>query len=158
MAKVLKTGNHKPQDPLGILAQVGLLTKLRELLQLSLLSQLVLAEAEEFTLCHGEWPNPRHSGTSAVHQVCITWPTSQLQPTMRHLRTYSMTITLNLQEHVRNRIAFHTEMMCDIMYYNQALQQPDAKQFANAVVKEVNGHVDNKHWILVMQDNVPDNA
>ncbi len=36
--------------------------------------------------------------------------------------------------------------MGDIMYYHQALQQPDAKQFANAVVKEVNGHVDNNHW------------
>ncbi len=57
-------GNHKLQDPQGILAQVGLLTKLRELLQLSLLSQLVLAEAEEFALCHGEWPNPSHRGAS----------------------------------------------------------------------------------------------
>jgi hypothetical protein len=35
------------------------------------------------------------------------------------------------------------------MYYDQALQQPDAKQFANAVVKEVNEHVNNKHWMLV---------
>ncbi len=52
---------------------------------------------------------------------------------------------INLQEHMRNPIAFHAEMMGDIMYYNQTLQQPDAKQFANAVVKEINGHVDNKH-------------
>ena len=29
--------------------------------------------------------------------------------------------------------------MGNIMYYHQALQQPDAKQFANAVIKEVNG-------------------
>jgi hypothetical protein len=41
-----------------------LLTKLRELLQLNLWSQLVLAEAEEFALCQGRWPNPHHSGTS----------------------------------------------------------------------------------------------
>jgi hypothetical protein len=40
---------------------------------------------------------------------------------------------------MRNPIAFHAEMMGNIMYYHQALQQPDAKQFANAVVKEVNG-------------------
>ncbi len=40
-------------------------------------------------------------------------------------------------------------MTGDIIYYYQELQQPDAKQFANAIVKEVNGHVDNKHWILV---------
>jgi hypothetical protein len=31
---------------------------------------------------------------------------------------------------------FHAEMMGDIMFYDQALQQPDGKQFANAVVKE----------------------
>jgi hypothetical protein len=37
-------------------------------------------------------------------------------------------------------------MMGDNMYYDQALQQPDAKQVANAIVKEVNGHVDSKHW------------
>jgi hypothetical protein len=56
---------------------------------------------------------------------------------------------LELQEHMQNPIAFHAKMMGDIMYYHQALQQPDAKQFVDAVVKEVNGHVNNKHWELV---------
>ncbi len=92
--KKLQMGNHKPQDPQGILAQVGLVNKLRELLQLSLLSQPELAEVEKFALCQGGWPNPCHSGTSLVHQVCITWPTSQPKPSMRHLRTHSMTITM----------------------------------------------------------------
>jgi hypothetical protein len=45
---------------------------------------------------------------------------------------------LDLQERMQNPIAFHAEMMGDIIYYDQALQQPDAKQFANAVVKEIN--------------------
>jgi hypothetical protein len=45
-------------------------------------------------------------------------------------------------------------MMGDIMHYNQALQQTDAKQFSNAIVNEVNGHVDNKHWILVKQKDI----
>jgi hypothetical protein len=49
-------------------------------------------------------------------------------------------------------------MMSDIMYYDQALQQPDAKQFANAIVKEVNGHVNNKHWTLVKRMDVPKEA
>ncbi len=52
---------------------------------------------------------------------------------------------LDLQQRMQNPIGFHAEMMGDIMYYDQALQQPDAKQFANAVVKEVNGHDNNKH-------------
>jgi len=59
---------------------------------------------------------------------------------------------------MQNPIAFHAEMMGDIMYYDQALQQPDAKQFANAIVKEVNGHVTNKHWTLVKQKDVPKEA
>jgi len=65
---------------------------------------------------------------------------------------------LALQERVRNPIAFHAEMMGDIMYYHQALQQPDAKQFADAVVKEVNGHVDNNHWRLIKREDVPEDA
>jgi hypothetical protein len=43
-----------------------------------------------------------------------------------------------------NPIAFHAEMMGDIMYLQQALKQPNAKEFVQAVIKEVNGHVDSK--------------
>ncbi len=86
--------NHKPRDPQAILALVWLLPKLRELQQLNLQSQPLLAEAEEFALCQGRWPNPHHSGTFLVHQACIIWLTCQLQPLMKHLKTYSMTITL----------------------------------------------------------------
>jgi hypothetical protein len=53
---------------------------------------------------------------------------------------------LDLQEHMRNPIAFHTKMMGDIMYLQQVLRQPDAKEFVQAVVKEVNGHVDSNNW------------
>jgi hypothetical protein len=65
---------------------------------------------------------------------------------------------LELQEHMRNPIAFHAEMMGDIMYLNQALQQSDAKEFVQAVVKEVNGHVDSNNWTLKKRSEVPDNA
>ncbi len=37
-------------------------------------------------------------------------------------------------------------MMGDIMYLQQALKQPDAKEFVQAVIKEVNGHVDSNNW------------
>ncbi len=40
---------------------------------------------------------------------------------------------------------------------NQALQQPDANQFVEAVIAEVNGHVDNKHWQLTKRSKVPPN-
>ncbi len=65
---------------------------------------------------------------------------------------------LELQECMRNPIAFHAEMMGDIMYLQQALRQQDSKLFVNAVIKEVNGHVDNKNWELVHRDSVPEDA
>jgi hypothetical protein len=37
---------------------------------------------------------------------------------------------LQLQEGMRNPIAFHAEMIVDIMYLQQALRQPDAKEFS----------------------------
>ncbi len=65
---------------------------------------------------------------------------------------------LKLQECMRNPIAFHAKMMGDVMYFQQALQQPDAEHFIKAVIKEVNGHIDNNHWALVKQDRVPDDV
>ncbi len=49
---------------------------------------------------------------------------------------------LQLQEQMRNPVAFHAEMMGDIMYLQQVLRQPDTKEFVQAIIKEINGHVD----------------
>jgi hypothetical protein len=62
---------------------------------------------------------------------------------------------LNLQDHMCHPIAFLVEMMGDIMYLHQALRQPDAREFMEAVIKEVNGHIDNDHWKLVPRTKVP---
>ena len=55
-------------------------------------------------------------------------------------------------------IAFHAEMVGDIMYLNQALRQPDAKEFVTAEVREINGHVNNNNWELVPRDTVPEDT
>jgi hypothetical protein len=55
---------------------------------------------------------------------------------------------LQLQERMRNPIALNAEMMGDIMYLQQALKQPDAKELVQAIIKEVNGHVDSNNWML----------
>jgi hypothetical protein len=65
---------------------------------------------------------------------------------------------LDLQERMKNPIVFHAEMVGDIMYLQQALRQLDAKQFVDAIVKEVNRHVENGHWDLVPRDTVPKDA
>jgi hypothetical protein len=66
---------------------------------------------------------------------------------------------LQLQEHMRrNLIAFHAEMMGDITYLQQVLKQPNAKEFVQAVIKEVNEHVDSNNWMLQKQSNVPEDV
>ncbi len=59
------------------------------------------------------------------------------------------------QNRMSHPIAFHAEMMGDIMYLNQALNQPDAPHFVEAVITEMNGHVNNKHWQLTKHSEVP---
>ncbi len=59
---------------------------------------------------------------------------------------------------MRHPIAFHAEMLGDIMYFQQALKQPNAKEFVQAVIKEVNRHVDSNNWMLQEQSDVPENG
>jgi hypothetical protein len=49
-------------------------------------------------------------------------------------------------------------MMGDILYLQQALRQPDAKEFMQAVIKEVNGHVDCNNWTLKKRSKVPEDV
>jgi hypothetical protein len=52
---------------------------------------------------------------------------------------------LSLQDQMRHPIAFLAEMMGNVMHLHQALRQPNAHQFVDSVIKEINGHVDCKH-------------
>ncbi len=61
---------------------------------------------------------------------------------------------LHLQDRMSHPIAFHVEMMGDIMYLNQALHQPDADKFVEAVITEINDHVDNNHWKLTKRVDI----
>ncbi len=93
-------------------------------------------------------------GTSCIHYMAHLSTTAFDETPEDLFHNYH----LDLLERIQHPIVFHAEMMGDIMYYDQALQQTDAKQFANAIVKEVNGPVDNKHWTLVKQKDVPKEA
>ena len=47
--------------------------------------------------------------------------------------------------------------MCgNVMYFAQAICQHDGKQFVEAIVKEVNGHVENQNWRLIKRSEVPE--
>jgi hypothetical protein len=63
---------------------------------------------------------------------------------------------LDLQDCIHHPIAFFSKRMGDIMYLHQALRQPDAREFVEAVIKEVNGHIDNDHWKLIPSTKVPE--
>ncbi len=63
---------------------------------------------------------------------------------------------LDLQDRMHHPIAFLAEMMGDVMYLHQALRQPDSKEFVEAVIKEVNSHVDNNHCKLIPRTEVPE--
>ncbi len=63
---------------------------------------------------------------------------------------------LDIQDQMRHPIAFLAEMMGDIMYPHQVLRQPDAREFVEAVIKEVNGHIDNNHLKLIPRTKVPE--
>jgi hypothetical protein len=106
---------------------------MRELQVLSLLSQLVLANVGRFAQCHKEWQNLSQGLHHMAHQSTFKETNEDLFHNAH----------LELQEQMQNPIAFHAEMMGDIMYLQQALCQPNAKEFVQAVVKEINGHVDS---------------
>jgi hypothetical protein len=56
---------------------------------------------------------------------------------------------------MRDPVALHAEMMGDIMYYHQAIQQDDASEFVKAIEKEVEAHVKENHRELVKRIDVP---
>jgi hypothetical protein len=43
----------------------------------------------------------------------------------------------------------------DTMYMHEAMRQPDAKQFKEAMVKEVHDHDSRKHWRVVEKKDIP---
>jgi hypothetical protein len=63
---------------------------------------------------------------------------------------------LDLQDCMHHPIAFLAEMMGDIMYLHQALCQPDAREFVEAVINKGNSHIDNDHWKLIPPTKVPE--
>ena len=46
-------------------------------------------------------------------------------------------------------------MIGDIMYFHQAIRQPDAQDFVMALIKGVEAHVKKNAWLLVKREDVP---
>ena len=54
-----------------------------------------------------------------------------------------------------NPMAFLSTANKDTMYFDQAMRAPDSNEFVKAVIKEVNDHIERKHWELIPREQVP---
>ena len=60
-----------------------------------------------------------------------------------------------LQDQMCDPIAFKANSDPDTMYYHEAIRAPDHDEFLQAIVKEVNAHIEGNHWQLVPKSSVP---
>ena len=51
-------------------------------------------------------------------------------------------------------VAYISKDVSNIMYYDETINKPNAIKFAKAIIKEINGHVDNGDWELVPRHSV----
>ena len=87
----------------------------------------------------------RHRTPAKVHNVQAfesEFVTTDFQSTFETEHDSDMM----MQEKMRGPIAFLSEMNGDTMHFHQAMNQDDSADFFEVVVKEINGHVEKKHW------------
>jgi hypothetical protein len=61
-----------------------------------------------------------------------------------------------IQDEMEDPIAFAASSNPDIMYYDQAMKEPDSKQFEQAMVDEVTSHTDLGNWEIVPKTEIPE--
>ena len=60
-----------------------------------------------------------------------------------------------IEEELDDPIAFVASSNPDKMYLDQAMKEPDAEQFHDAMEKEVQAHEEYKHWELKKRSEIP---
>ena len=63
---------------------------------------------------------------------------------------------LQEEENMTQPVAYASKDISNIMFYHEAINQPDAIKFAKAIIKEINGHVDNGDWECVPRHTAPE--
>ena len=61
-----------------------------------------------------------------------------------------------IEDELDDPIAFVASANPDIMYLDQAMKEPDSKQFEKAMVDEVKAHTDNGHWVVRRRAQLPE--
>jgi hypothetical protein len=60
-----------------------------------------------------------------------------------------------IQDRASDPISFLATSDPGTMYWHQAMQQPNKKEFLKAAEAEVKSHVDNKHFVLMERSSLP---
>ena len=63
---------------------------------------------------------------------------------------------LQEEENMAQLVAYASKDIDNIMYYHDAMSQPDAIEFARVIIKEINGHVENGDWELIPRHTSPE--
>jgi len=63
-----------------------------------------------------------------------------------------------IQEAMKDPISFAGLIEKDTMYYHEAMGAPDREEFIKAIVKEINDHIDGKHWVIINESDVPNDT
>jgi len=64
--------------------------------------------------------------------------------------------SMSLTDEMADPIAFAASTNPDILYLRDAMDAPDYAKFEKAMADEVQSHVDNKHWELILKSQVPE--
>ena len=59
------------------------------------------------------------------------------------------------QENMQYPLASLARSDLDTMYFDQAMKEPNCKEFLNAAMREVNSHSELKHWDILQHKEVP---
>jgi hypothetical protein len=65
---------------------------------------------------------------------------------------------LSLKEFETDPISFKATANPDTMYLHEAMRAPDAEQCNKAMKKEMEGHIEKGHWVVVRKTDVPSHA
>jgi hypothetical protein len=77
-----------------------------------------------------------------------------------HLSDYVAYETIAIEDatvtEVNHPLVYKASSDPDIMYYHQAMQQPDRTQWEKAVQSELEDHEKGKHWVAILKSSLPE--
>ena len=86
-------------------------------------------------------------------QGIVAWEVLVDQDEQEMIPTAQQQYELQLQ--MAEPIVYAASSNLDILYLHEAMRAPDRAQFLQAMEREIKGHEEGKHWVLVLKHQVP---